>query len=549
MGRRSDTSFDAAVRHLFRHLDNVDAVRKNPLVARFFPLVPDGERITPDRRWATMVRINDAILEAANRCYDDDIAENRAESGKRQRVIFRGSLEKKQPMVVAANLGISLRQYYRERSALYQRIAQLIQVGDIQQSCAAIEVRSPSRFQMERAARLADACDYDCALRGYDEVAQAGPGPDIKIESLCKSAEIELERGAYEAARKLLAQANSLVCDHATELLATAASASKLQVNLLETKLAWETADLRTAASSLAQGTDAALAIHRAGGKRVKDLCVDVVIEGAARARLFGDFTTARAYLATADAISAGGTAISVQQRADLVMENALFSIIATRGLHPFVIAKAFDEVRKGLDFARTCGSLKRVLQGELILAQASIFGLSNNDTLDEGRRLLSMARTLRNPRLFAITALSVGDMLVQSSRYRAIADCLNGIEAHLPKNSFEWAYLMHQLGICSIRARNWRVAAAYEEGALQAAQVIGSDRMRSAALRGLALAACGLNRMADASDYIIAAVPIAERHGSARSLAHTLRAAFRITSKQSYARRLTEVSGCVAAG
>jgi len=111
-------SFGLAVRHLFRHIRDGSTLRTNPLVRERFHEATDME---PDSVLAADVAAH--IKAEAEICRSGDVASGRAESGERLYAIVCAIISGETPLRTASQLGLSRRQYYRDRRAACVRIA------------------------------------------------------------------------------------------------------------------------------------------------------------------------------------------------------------------------------------------------------------------------------------------------------------------------------------------------------------------------------------------------------------------------------------------
>jgi len=119
---------DATVRHLLRNLGDIEALRGNRITARFFDAAASTE---PDR--LVLARIRRRIEGLADRLESEAAwYPHRADSLRRQRNILEAcDLGGRPHKVVAAELGLERRQFYRERERLRRRVAQwLVSLDD-----------------------------------------------------------------------------------------------------------------------------------------------------------------------------------------------------------------------------------------------------------------------------------------------------------------------------------------------------------------------------------------------------------------------------------
>ena len=103
----SSASFAVAAKHLFRRLHDPRALRKNPLVRRFFEDATIGS-VGPSRDAAVLANLHRLVREGADRCRDADLAAGKDESALRQHAIVTlQCIEQRSIRDVAATLGIS----------------------------------------------------------------------------------------------------------------------------------------------------------------------------------------------------------------------------------------------------------------------------------------------------------------------------------------------------------------------------------------------------------------------------------------------------------
>ncbi len=155
----------AAVAHLFRHLNDVDALQRNPLVRPWFE---DREtRCIDQARARSAVReLRRLVLEGLEVAVSADLARNSDRRALRQQAIvkklyFEGLARKR----VARELGISMRQLHRERSHICERIAAYVcshrPSSTSQSNGINFNVRE---YELERAQTAAEADLTDAAL-------------------------------------------------------------------------------------------------------------------------------------------------------------------------------------------------------------------------------------------------------------------------------------------------------------------------------------------------------------------------------------------------
>lgn len=523
------------MRHLFCHLNDARALRANPLVSRFFE-APNG-RLTKAQQRDGTAQIRRLISEEAARCREIDIAAGQKERAYRQFAIIRGCyVERKRPEEIATELGISVRQFYRERASICRRIAATIRIYDVTPH-AYVETAGLTewQFMMARAASQAEAGEYNLALRTYEEIACAVRPAQHTIEALCKSAELLLELGDVVAARGVLSNA-VMVLRNTAPLPSIVDHAARLHITLLESSVAWSGGAFAAEAAMTARVMEMIERFPPGGGKRVKELWVKALTEAANRATFRGQFQKAFSILTIADRAFQSAATASLGHEFDLKIAHATLAMVSDRQNAAAVMEQQFAALNEAREIARRCGSLRQVIQAEFNLAQRDAYAGNIADYLRKARLIMAMAERLGNNRLKALTVLHFTDYLVVTNApSKLVLQLLYDSASNLVDRGPEWATMMHQKGMCYLRAGKAQSALDCEQQARSVAAAMGNQRLLAATLRGMATAAYYLGREREAAEYVIAALPMVEEYGSPMSCLQTYRAAALIIGSAKY--------------
>jgi hypothetical protein len=187
LGSDSNTSFDVAAnvaaKHLFRHLHEPRALRKNPLVRHFFESSAiDGLGHVRER--VVLDRIHNLVRQGAELCRSADLKAGKDERALRQyAIITLQCLEQRPIREIAAALGISYQYCYRERAKICRRVARYI--------CECCDGAAPDylpeldEFQilMDRTMHRATLAEMSAAFRDCDELIRIAPSAQQKIEA------------------------------------------------------------------------------------------------------------------------------------------------------------------------------------------------------------------------------------------------------------------------------------------------------------------------------------------------------------------------------
>ena len=111
-----------ACMHMLRHLDDVMALRRNPLVAPLFGRAR-SER-SPRRALAQQTQRLRSIVEAASEALrNDETAGDSILRDRKYHILRRCDLQREDRETVMRDLGISRRQFYRDRAAACEYVA------------------------------------------------------------------------------------------------------------------------------------------------------------------------------------------------------------------------------------------------------------------------------------------------------------------------------------------------------------------------------------------------------------------------------------------
>ena len=178
-------ALDAAIRHLVRHIAEPSELRKNPLVAERFA----GAR--PDEAQAFMLQLRATIRAAL------------PEGSRAARIVQRCDIEGASHKAVVHELGISRRQFYRERARARELIVEALRqhpnaaVAKTRQESYLEEIET--LHELVNQGRTAEALSYGEIL------LERGAPPEICASLHAARATAHTERGDHEQARAELA--------------------------------------------------------------------------------------------------------------------------------------------------------------------------------------------------------------------------------------------------------------------------------------------------------------------------------------------------------
>jgi tetratricopeptide (TPR) repeat protein len=367
-----------------------------------------------------------------------------------------------------------------------------------------------------------------------------------KIESVCKRAEAELEFGEPRAARNTILDAKRILANDRNAFTENTMGASRLHIALVESKLAWATADFLTASSALRSAEQILEELRDTAGHRVQALSIEVYLEIAQRAKLDGDFISAERYLARAQGALRKNRSLQPAHSFDVQLLQGQVDFISARGERRFAAREHCSLLNHLLELARSCRSIRRMLQIEVELTDPYLGLGRTSDALSAARRVASMARALKNFRLISFVSIYMADYLGDSDSWQAIPTILQDAQRTEIEGSREWAHMMLVEADYQERSGHLRAALVAAEKAWRAGVKMDSPRLTAAALRDMASVEFKLGNVGKASEYITGALPIAERCGSAEACVKAYNVAGAITGDRHYARMAVELRNAI---
>jgi hypothetical protein len=310
-------SFGAAVRHLFRHLDDLAALRRNPLARAIF-------RLTGLRSAASDVLLlamfRSRLLEGGRFCYAEDVAGGRVQSAKRHIAILSGLCSLRSAKDIALELNVSLPQLYRDRRAICERVARQLLVQSSAESGTAY-VTDSLRYGLWRVAALAEQGFPARAIAECERIVAESSGPSAKALTLLRLGDAALRLGdaqkakdATHTARKFISQTTNAE----TEEL-------ELTARLIEFRLAMHNGRHRDA-SRIIEGLAKAASVRLGEPRDRADVHVDILLDQCRFAAYDGRLHDASAAVARAAKIVLRDPDAPPAQRVEVAVLQASYT-------------------------------------------------------------------------------------------------------------------------------------------------------------------------------------------------------------------------------
>lgn len=541
----TDLSFRIAAKHLFRHLHDPIALRRNALVRHFF----DNPRIAPadrDRAREALNRIHDLVRIAAEHCRDIDTASAKSDQAQRQfTIVVDQCLGRRKLEQVASSLSLSPRQCYRERANVCFRIAQYIRE---QNEAATIDVLAELdafQFLMDRAMRRASIDDAQATFDEYDRLVALSPTPSKRMEVLRASAYASLEFGDVPRARK----AHAAAVDLEAELRASCesdANISKACVDLIASKLANHRADTADALAFARRAEECLRSVQASVRGYRAELYVESLYELGTALCNSGDFD--RGYDVIADAESRLPNLRITSSRLGTKVTVAIWKLrnyllMSSKSWYPSY--QRLKGLAGAIEQAYASGSIPEATAALDALTEHYALCRQDEDALRAARLTISIAKQQSSLRLSSQVSIRVALKLLSTQYWDAALKLLPEGPALAQCDAYHRELVTYFFAERALKLRRfgeaWTLAHKEDERGEYAALTV-SRRLIGA------LAAHELGRSEDARALIEAVIPTAEQLGSVPTLRDAYFAAARVMRDASFRRRANDLTRLLTA-
>lgn len=542
----SDASFEAAAKHLFRHLHEPHVLRKNPLVSHFFEQrSPDGAGQISER--SAVDRIHQLVREGAEHFRAADIAANQDERALRQHtIVVRQCLERRPIHDVAASLNISYRHCYRERAEIARRVARYIcERSDDASALDYFPELDEFRCRLDRVVHSAQFTDKRTAFRNCDDLIRVAPSASEKIEALRVSAFTAMQFGDLSRASAAQAVAQTFVED-LDRMPSSSRDAAYASIDLIETRLAYCHAD-RAKAFRLAQRASSRLERARVNASpQVAELYVESLFELGSTFWNAGD--AERGY----DCLARAELNLRDVRIASFPLRTRITVVIWRLRNQLLMSSKSWfpaSERLKGLAsaFEQAYASGAFVEATDALVALTDYHASAGNDaeTLRAAKAAMVLAKQQQSEQIRVHTAIQLAIKLLSTQYWEYGLELLPGDHELEVCDVYHREVMSYFAAERALRRRAFRDASALAriEG-----DHVSSPRLAVRRYLIAAVAASELGRQSDACRLIEAAVGVAEQLGSAVLLRDAYRVAARVTGDQRFKRQASDVGKLVIA-
>jgi tetratricopeptide (TPR) repeat protein len=200
-----DVDFEA-VRHLLRHLNNLPSLRQNALIAKFF----EDDNLT---NYAVHARVREIVANALDLTLAQHGRDDRVRTVRWRAIVLRCDLGGRALKAVAGELGLSERQFFRERHAVHQAMAphllrEIVALSEPQLLLQ--DVPSPEELEIEYAASLLSVGDFAGAIRVLEDLTGSSYSFGMRLRAIVELLDVYGRNAPNETIAGLLRRAHGI---------------------------------------------------------------------------------------------------------------------------------------------------------------------------------------------------------------------------------------------------------------------------------------------------------------------------------------------------
>lgn len=230
-------TFNAAAKHLFRHLHDPGRLAVNPIARRVFER---GSRTvdSPQDARRAVSDLHDAIVRAVERCRDESAAAGKSERARRQYAIVTWHyIERISMPEIAARLGLSVKHCYRQRAEICRRIAWRLHQDDMPAAATAVRDTSGFYFLLDRLVECT-TCTPSSAVKACAYLESVAESGQQRIDALDAGVSLSLSFGDRLSAEAAYARASRVYDEHFLTAPAGLQAAAQASIDLAGWRIA-----------------------------------------------------------------------------------------------------------------------------------------------------------------------------------------------------------------------------------------------------------------------------------------------------------------------
>jgi hypothetical protein len=529
------SAFEVAAKHLFRHLHDPAALRKNPIVGHLFGDFRGGTVQSIVSARAVLRELHDQIRDIAASLRDDGGTESRAARAQRGHIIVTEQILGRRPIAqVAAKLGISTYHCYRERAMLCRRLAR--ELVAVRAAARGPETSDDFQLLTDYVRHRAVYANSSTAISSFEELVALAPTPTQKVEALRAAASRAIGLGELTWADWAYATASEI------------AKGDLMRFSVPVRQLAYANIDLLGYELAMCRGQRSkALAFSRSAAQRLEplardaaagELYADCLLAVSTACWILGEINRAYDFIRQVDlhlrAIDV--TSLSLRARARASLWKAR-NYLLLQGEAYYPSAQRLEGLLQAFREAYRSGSMTLAIDILVLLIEHHEFTGNGSEALRTARFAMFLAKQHSPASNFQV-ALEVAVRLLPTRYSRFALDLVSA--THRPQLD---AY--HRRLLSYFEAESLLRRRSFDEALVAATQGQTKNRWATIEVRRhlvAARAADQLERTSQALSLVEQAVGMAERLQAAPLLRDAYRVAKQITGEQRFARQEAEI-------
>jgi hypothetical protein len=437
--------------------------------------------------------------------------------------------------LVAAECGLSMRQFYRERRAMIARLGVLLMDRLGASGAEAACTVDVTALELARARALQYGGYSDCAQVVLHSIAEGAEEPATAVAAGCQLVSLLLEQQQFELCREQLAALEAYLERRGTT---DPAGLERQRIALEQRNLRWYCGAELEARELDAIAAAALRKLAHAGYRPAQEFAAQALLFTARRLFAAGRFEQARETADEADA------ALSAPEQAPLDVRIGLLTftgvLLSTmRGQRAPTSATFLDAtslaVRNGLTelavMAVLALSIDDRMRGDAVLARSRL------------KEVEPLAVSIASPLNLAQIELGIAQLSVEANDLHDARRAARIAEESIVPGSLLAASLQLLNAQIALAENDFQNGKLLAECVAASAAVQQNDRLGGEALYVLARCFAGLNARSGAIDAIENAVRKLERCGDPLALAAACRSAAELTGRQRYSRAADEAA------
>jgi hypothetical protein len=539
MARSRPQTFEAAVKHLFKHFRDPARLRSNPIVRGLFGKLPS---VTSNDD--VIRQLHAAVAYLAKRYREEDLAAGKWERAVRQFEIVRlQCIEGKPISDTAIALGISARHCYRERAEICRRLGRGLL--ELHQQNVTTVVQEDGFYILLDSLMNTESLEQPGGLHALKYLQQTAVAPHHKILAMHLAATMLLDCRDYDEAQAESGRAAQLCEEYALSVPSDVLEMIHTSTELLATRFAWVRGDAKgfyRAASAAVRFAEKIPATDRPFSWSLQTKAhfnlsaarwglgeLEASYDSLMRARLLSERLLAR------DAMQ-------------VTLDTNLWKLrtcLSTTRVGGFSFQARVDGLKATYARAHQLGFHEQAKEALVILAECQVFAGRERDAIHTAAVAMAIAKETGSQVVDAETRIDFAIRLLQTNLWRQALALLPSKEAVLGISYYYQALMGLAMALAALRAAEFELAR----------EMIQADNDDSGwptlGLRRQIVAAhstYSLGQVNNAREHTANIVETAEQLGSAPILLEALSLAATVFQERRYGSRAAEIARILAA-